>query len=60
MIIANIKDGVTLIEGRPIDLIQEATTIFGGMIEETPEILLTVLSTYADEIEKINPDEIQR
>ena len=55
MIISNFKDGTTL-AGTPLELTHEATTLFGAMLERTPEILLTVLTAYVDELEKLNPD----
>lgn len=57
MIISNIHDGATLLAGTPAELMHEATTLFGAMLEKTPEILLTVISTYSDELEKINPND---
>lgn len=57
MIISNAKDGTTLIAGTPLELVQEATNIIGGLIEKIPEILLTVLSTYDEEIIHLDPDE---
>lgn len=57
MIVSDITAGMTIIEGKPFNLTQEAINIFGGMLEETPEILLVVLMTYADEIEKLNCDD---
>lgn len=53
MIQSNAKNGITILEGTPINMVQEATNIFGGMLKETPEILLAVFLTYVDEIEKL-------
>ena len=57
MIVSNINDGVTLLAGTPMVLTNEATKIIGGMLERTPEILLTVLAAYSDELEKLNLDD---
>lgn len=57
MIVSDAKEGITLMEGTPFNLTQEATNIFGGMLEETPEILLAVLMTYVAEIDKLNCDD---
>ena len=57
MIASDAKSGTTILDGTPFNLTQEAINIFGGMLEETPEILLVVLMTYADEIEKLNCDD---
>ena len=57
MIISNIQDGTTLLAGSPAHLMHETTMLFGAMLEKTPEILLTALSTYADELEKVNPND---
>lgn len=57
MIVSDAKEGVTILEGTPFNLTQEAINIFGGMLEETPEILLVALMTYVDEIDKLNPDD---
>lgn len=57
MIASDAKSGTTILDGVPFDLTQEAVNIFGGMLEETPEILLVALMTYVDEIEKLNPDD---
>ena len=57
MIVSNINDGVTLLAGTPMVLTGEATKLFGAMLERTPEILLTALTTYTDELEKLNPDD---
>ena len=57
MIVSDAKEGITIMDGTPFNLTQEAINIFGGMLEETPEILLVVLMTYVDEIEKLNPDD---
>lgn len=57
MIVSNINDGVTMLAGTPMVLTDEATKLFGAMLERTPEILLTALTTYTDELEKLNPDD---
>ena len=57
MIASDAKSGTTILDGTSFNLTQEAVNIFGVMLEETPEILLVVLMTYVDEIEKLNPDD---
>lgn len=59
MIISNIEDGTTLLAGTPAHLMHEATMLFGAMLEKTPEILVTALSVYADELEKVNPKDYE-
>lgn len=46
-----------MLAGTPMVLTVEATKLFGAMLERTPEILLTALTTYADELEKLNTDD---
>ncbi len=57
MIISNEKLGATIVSGAPNDLTYEATVLFGTMLEKTPEILLAVIATYSDDLEKLNPDD---
>lgn len=57
MIISNVKDGTTLLVGRPIELTHETTMLFGSLLEKTPEILLAVLATYSDEIGNLDPND---
>lgn len=57
MIISNMHNATTLLAGKPVELTIEATSLFEAMLQRTPEILLTVLITYTDELEKLNPDE---
>lgn len=57
MIISSEKLGASFISGASNDLTYEAAILFGTMLKKTPEILLAVIATYSDEIEKLNPND---
>lgn len=57
MIISNNSDGIALVSGTTVDVTQEASILFGSMLEKTPEVLLAVIATYSDEIENLNPED---